>query len=122
MLTKRRSLSMAVTGVLLFLSVAVFGLGLHNKLCLYRASRHCHHRITKLSVRQRSAKLLLGREQEKKSASHIPSPKFFWALLFSQGNGLRFSHSRFVQLKLCTPCRCDLLGPNRLALPPPTLS
>ena len=124
MLAQRRSISVAVTSTLLFLSLAVFGLGLHNKLCLYKATRHLRHRVVKLSVRQRSAKSLLAQEGEPGSQPHISAPESPWVpfVPLFQGNARYFSHTREAELKLCIPCRYDSFGPNRLPLPPPTLS
>jgi hypothetical protein len=122
MLTKRRSLSIAVTGALLFLSLAVFGLGLHNKLSLYKVNRHVHYRIVKLSVRQRSVMSLLPREQGREGDQRISSPELVWTSLLLQGNVCHFSRPRLAELKLCRPGRCSSLGPNLLPLPPPTHS
>jgi hypothetical protein len=122
MLSKRRSLSMILTGALMFLSLAVFGLGLHNKLSLYKANRHLHHRIVKLSVRQRSAQALLPAERQNASRTHISSPEFLRVSLSFHGDVCRFTHAILAEANPCSIGRYDLLGPNQLPLPPPTLS
>lgn len=119
---RRQSLSAIVTGSLLFLALAVFGLGLHNKLCLYKATGRSHHGIVKMSIQQRSAKSLLAKGLEKESQSPAPASRWVPFVALFQGNAPRFSDTREAELKLCIPCRYDSLGPDRLPLPPPTLS
>ena len=119
MLTKRQSLSMIVTGALLFLSFAVIGLGLHNKLSLYKATPFCHHRIVKLSVRERAAQSLAS---PRESRPPKPSTDYPRTSLLFQADVRHFAHLNLAELTLAIPCSYDSLGPNRLALPPPNLS
>ena len=122
MLTKRRSVPVAVKYALLFLAFAVFGLELHAKLSIGRADHSSATGVAKLSIEDRSAQIPLPYENRptRRPAAAISIGLPFKVLF--QGNVYYLSYYRQVELSLCTPCRYDSLGADRLHLPPPTLS
>jgi len=122
MLTKKRIFPVAVKCALLFLAFAVFGLGLYARLPISKADRSSATGAAKLSIEDRSAQILLPDDNRptRRTVAAI-SVGLPFEVLF-QGNVYHFSDYRQVELSLCTPCRYDSLGADRLHLPPPTLS
>ncbi len=122
MLTKRRSTPVAVKCALLFLAVAVFGLGLHAKLSIGRADRSSATGAAKLSIEDRSAQIPLPYENRPTRRTTAAISVWLPFEVLFQGNVHHLSYYRQVELSLCTPRRYDSLGADRLHLPPPTLS
>ena len=115
--------SSGVRCVLLVLMLAVFIWGLHTKLSHYSPS------MSSSNSASVTAKLLTDKTVEH-SADARPEEA-------ANNSGLRVEVPAFtavfvvsfpqielyqVELKLCSSCRYDLDGPNRMHLPPPTIS
>jgi hypothetical protein len=122
MLTRERSAPITVKCALLFLIFAVFGMGTHARLFPNRANGSSPNGAAKLSIEERSVQSLFPEENKPRQLAPGNDPLAFpFALLF-KGNTCHFSLSCQVEVSLCTPCRYDSLGPDRMHLPPPTHS
>lgn len=120
--TKRRSFPVAVKCGLLLLAFAVFGFGLQAKMSLSKANGSSPNGTVKLSTEERSGQSLFSEVNKVTRRAHASeSLRLPVALLFERCT-CHSSHYCEVELSLCTPRRYDSLGPDRLNLPPPTLS
>lgn len=115
--------SPGVQCVLLFLMFAVFIWGLHTKLSHYSPS------MSSSNGGSGTAKLLTDKTVEHSEDAHPADA--------ANNSGLRIEVPAFtavpfvpfpqielyqVELNLCSSCRYDLDGPNRMHLPPPAIS
>ena len=120
--TEKRSAPIALNCALLLLVFAVLCMGTYAKVSLERANGSSPKGFAKLSIEERSAQSLLPEEYKcRQLASVVALVGSPFALLFD-AKPCHLPHSCQVELSLCTPCRYDSLGPDRMHLPPPAYS
>jgi hypothetical protein len=107
---------------ILFLAFAVFGLGLHARLELYKSSSSFNPTSAKVSTEKHSAQFLKGLEKRYEVQDFTDKLvfKLVWSSLHVEP--IRNSSTHIVEIGLSSPIRFDLNGDFSLHRPPPSLT
>jgi hypothetical protein len=123
MLLEARSLITLIRkSAILFLAFAVFGLGLHARLELYKSSSSFNPTSAKVSTEKQSAQTLKGLEGRREVQDFTDKLAFGIVLSSIRVEPICNSITQMVEIGLSSPTRFDLSGDFSLHLPPPSLT
>jgi hypothetical protein len=121
-LNMRSLASLIRKGALVFLALAVFGLGLHARLEVYKTASSFNPTSAKVSTEKHSEQLLraLREHQEVPDFLSILAYGLGWSSIFAEHSCNPIIQS--VEIGLFSPARYDQKGDYSLHRPPPSLT